>query len=132
MLRFVLALLLVLLVLCACAYTPHVDIPPIHTHKEETGALPTPFVIQEPQPPAKPGIVELQPSKELFRPGELICIAESQQEAEEIAALYGITLYNWSGHVAVFVTEEDLGAVIARGEENGWKPLERNYVAYTY
>jgi len=30
--------------------------------------------------------------------------------------------------VAVFETEEDLDAVIARGEENNWPPLQRNYI----
>ena len=59
---------------------------------------------------------------------ELMTSVESREEAEEIAALYGIELVSCSEHVATFHTEEDLHSVIRRGKENGWPPLEINYV----
>ena len=59
---------------------------------------------------------------------ELMATVGSQEEAEEIAALYGIELVDCSEHVATFHTEEDLYAVIQRGKDNGWPLLEVNYV----
>ena len=59
---------------------------------------------------------------------ELFCLASSQEEAEKLAALYGIELTEFSYGVATFHTEEDPQAVIARGEKNGWTPLSLNIV----
>lgn len=59
---------------------------------------------------------------------ELLCMAESREEAEEIASLYGIELVDCSYSVAVFHTEENPFDVMRRGEENGWPPLEVNRV----
>lgn len=61
---------------------------------------------------------------------ELLCIAESEQEAENIAELYGIELVRFSHGIAVFHTDEDLEAVAARGAENGWPELSPNTVQY--
>ena len=57
---------------------------------------------------------------------ELFCICRSQEEAEEIAESYGIELVRWSDNVAVFHTEEDPGAIIRYGQENGLVPLSLN------
>lgn len=61
-------------------------------------------------------------------PGELFTLTDSREEAEELAELYGITLKSFESGVAVFTTCEDLDTVIRRGEENGWQPLEKNYI----
>ncbi len=57
---------------------------------------------------------------------ELFCTVESREEAEEIAELYGIELVSFSYRVATFHTEEDPGAVVQRGRDNGWKALSVN------
>ena len=58
----------------------------------------------------------------------LICTADSRQQAEEIAAQYGITLVDYSYGVAAFYTEEDPAAVIRRGKEQGWVELSLNVI----
>lgn len=58
----------------------------------------------------------------------LMAEVESEEEAKELAELYGITLVEVNHRIATFYTEEDLQAVIQRGEKNGWKPLEINYI----
>ena len=80
------------------------------------------------QPPVSP-----MPTGSAQRPQaadgeELLATVESREEAEEIAALYGIELVSCSEHVATFHTDEDLYAVIRRGKDNGWPLLEVNYV----
>ena len=59
---------------------------------------------------------------------ELMATVSSQEEAEEIAALYGIELVSCSEHIATFHTEENPQTVIQRGKDNGWPLLEVNYV----
>ncbi len=93
-------ILLCALLLCACG---------------ARGAHVTPIV----RPSYSPQYVENQ----------LICSAETEQEARRIAELYGISLLSFDYSVALFETEEDLDAVIARGEENNWPPLQRNYIS---
>ena len=58
---------------------------------------------------------------------ELLALAESREEAEEIAALYGIDLVSFSHGVATFHTEEDPSAVVARGIQESWPLIEVNY-----
>ena len=62
----------------------------------------------------------------------LIASADSREEAEELAELYGITLVDFSYGIASFYTEEDPYAVIQRGEKNGWKPLSINGIQTAY
>ncbi len=57
---------------------------------------------------------------------ELICLAESKQEAEEIASSYGIDLVDFSNGVAAFHTDEDPQAVIEKGKDKGLKELSLN------
>ena len=59
----------------------------------------------------------------------LIGVAETREEAEEIAKLYGITLLDFSHNTALYHTDEDPRAVIRRGPENGWPELSLNYIA---
>ena len=58
----------------------------------------------------------------------LIAAAQTWEEAEEIGALYGITLVDFSHGVALYHTEEDPRDVIRRGQENGWPELTLNYI----
>ncbi len=61
------------------------------------------------------------------RGAELIATAHTQEDADRIAELYGITLVRWTGHIATYHTEEDPRAVIAR-REDGWPALELNRI----
>ena len=78
--------------------------------------------IPAPAPSAQMEALPVAEGKELF------ALAETKEEAEKIAGLYGIELVEFSNGVAAFHTEENLGDVIARGEKNGWPPLEVNTV----
>ena len=80
------------------------------------------------EPPASPRPSGSVQSPQAAEGEELLATVESQEEAEEIAALYGIELVSCSEHVATFHTEEDLYAVIQRGKDNGWPLLEVNHV----
>ncbi|MCI7808355.1 hypothetical protein MR626_03575 [bacterium] len=62
--------------------------------------------------------------------GQLMAGAESRQEAEELARLYGITLVDYQHQVALFFTEEDPGEVIQRGKDNGWPELSLNRISH--
>lgn len=64
--------------------------------------------------------------------GQLLCLTESLQEAEEIAALYGIELVSHADGLAVYHTEEDPRDVISRGAEKGWPELSMNYLLDLY
>ncbi len=57
---------------------------------------------------------------------ELMCLAESKQEAEDIAKSYGIELVHFSSGVASFHTDGDPADVIKRGKEQGLKELSIN------
>ena len=59
---------------------------------------------------------------------ELMCEAETEERAQEIAELYGIELVEYREGLAAFHTEEDPGSVKKRGMENGWPTLEINVV----
>lgn len=70
--------------------------------------------------------------REVYEDGQLMCEAESRREAEEIAELYGITLVEFLGNVAVFYTEENPDDVIRRGQENDWPELSLNFIVTAY
>lgn len=57
--------------------------------------------------------------------GEVIltALADTQEEAEKIADLYGIELKAYSYGVATYVTDKDPEAVIAEGIEKGYPTL---------
>ena len=59
---------------------------------------------------------------------ELMCVADTEQQAREIASLYGMELVDYREGFALFHTEEDPGAVKQRGIDNGWPELEINVV----
>lgn len=62
---------------------------------------------------------------------QLIALVETEEEAQNIAKQYGIEFVTFSDGVAVYKTEEDPAAVIARGEENGYSPLYLNMTRTT-
>ncbi len=57
---------------------------------------------------------------------ELFAMAETEEEALELAALYGIELVSFDYGVATFHTDEDPAEVVRRGAENDWPVLEVN------
>ena len=59
---------------------------------------------------------------------ELFCLAQSQEEAQEIADLYGIELVSFAEGVATFHTEDNPVDVINMGIEKGYPLLELNSI----
>lgn len=60
--------------------------------------------------------------------GELLAYTATREDAEQLAALYGIELASWAGGLAVFRTVRDPADVIAEGAANGWPALSPNRV----
>ncbi|MBD5483998.1 MAG: hypothetical protein HDR18_00465 [Lachnospiraceae bacterium] len=58
----------------------------------------------------------------------LMASVDTQEEAEEIAEQYGITLVSFENGIAVYQTEEDPYDVITRGQENGYHELSVNFI----
>lgn len=80
-------------------------------------------------------MVKAEKWEEISRDGqngetELTALADSQEEADEIAQLYGIELKSYSYGVAVFTTEEDPQELMQLGQEKGYPRLEYNYTAH--
>ena len=118
-------LILMLVFLCGCRSSGQVipPSPPEATANPKTDAT---------MPSAKPVIPSTQPSGTVNPRGQLIGKAKDNAEAAEIAELYGITLVDFGHGLALYYTEEDPKAVIARGEENGWPALSMNYTRQPY
>ena len=70
---------------------------------------------------------EAEEMLEYAKGAELIATAHTQEDADLIAELYGITLVRWTGHIAVYHTEEDPHVVIGR-RQDGWPALELNRI----
>lgn len=58
---------------------------------------------------------------------ELIAMTDTREEAEELAALYGIELSSYSYGVATYTTDKNALELMALGEENGYPALTPNY-----
>lgn len=58
----------------------------------------------------------------------LMALANTQEEAQEVAELYEIELYSFEEGVAVYATDRDPYDVIAEGDKKGYPPLSVNYV----
>lgn len=58
----------------------------------------------------------------------LFALAESEEEAKEIAESYGIELVEFNYGVASFYTDKDLRELIEWGKEQGLPLLEINYI----
>ncbi len=69
----------------------------------------------------------LEPVKRTAVKGkELLCLAESEEEAEKTAEQYGIELVSFRNGVAVFHTEDDPVKVIQYGISQKWTRLSLN------
>ncbi len=81
-------------------------------------------------PDNETGLLEGESFRDFVEGKELLCLADSREEAESVAKLYGIELVEFSYGVASFHTTQDPPEVIRRGRENGWKPLDLNQIVY--
>lgn len=69
----------------------------------------------------------LNPLKRTAAKGkELLCLAESEEEAEKTAEQYGIELVSFRNGVAVFHTEDDPVKVIQYGISHNYTQLSLN------
>ena len=75
-----------------------------------------------------PSVEEL-PVSEIAEGKELLCLCDSQEEAQKIADMYGIELVEYSYGVATFHTDDPQG-VIEMGKEKGYPELEINGISY--
>lgn len=107
-LNLILLIAAICLLLCACSNSIHTETLTLDSAVPGEGA-------------------ELEFSK-ISEDRPLICSAESLEEAEEIAGIYGIELVDFSYGVACFYTEEEPWDVISRGIENGWPQLDLNHI----
>ena len=81
--------------------------------------------------PAFPFLPVLEMSESEQQPlqtaeNSLMALVDTQEEADEIAEQYGITLVSYENGVAVYHTEENPYDVITRGQENGYHELSVN------
>lgn len=58
---------------------------------------------------------------------EVIALADTREEAEEIAELYGIELSTYSYGVATYTTDKNLQELMDLGAENDYPTLTPNY-----
>ena len=74
-------------------------------------------------------IAEAHEGDAAYIEGELIGSAETYEEAEKIADMYGISLINYSYGVALYRTKGDdtVDEIIKLGKDNGYPELTPNY-----
>lgn len=111
-LKIVILILVVILLLLGAWYVlfVHFDVGPTF-----------PFLPKEEKQLMDSSIVEIAQEP-------LMATAESEEEAQNIADLYGITLVSFDNGIALYQTDKDIFEVIARGQENGYPELSINYV----
>lgn len=63
---------------------------------------------------------------------ELTALADTREEAEEIAELYGIELSSYSYGVATYTTNKNLQELMELGTENNYPALTPNYEQELY
>lgn len=63
---------------------------------------------------------------------ELIALADTREEAEKIAELYGIELSSYSGGVATYTTDKNPQELIELGAEKDYPELTPNYENHLY
>lgn len=59
---------------------------------------------------------------------ELICLADSQEEAEQVAQAYGIELISYDLGVAVFKSDKPYNELLIYGKEHDLKQLSVNHI----
>lgn len=57
----------------------------------------------------------------------LMALAETQEQAQEIAELYGIEMVSFEDGIAVYDTDQDPYDMIAEGQKKGYPILSVNY-----
>lgn len=62
----------------------------------------------------------------------LMCEADTEEDAREIAKQYGIEFVSFENGIALYRTEEEPFEVIARGQENGYPQLSVNFIRTGY
>ncbi len=70
--------------------------------------------------------------QEVTEGAELLCLAETKEEAQKIADLYGIELVDFGYGVATFHTDRDPEGVIKEGLEKGYPELSINGTSKLY
>ncbi len=68
------------------------------------------------------------PDQNVVEGAELICLAGSAEEAQQIADAYQIELVSFGDGVAVFHTDRDLNEVISYGKKNKLPELSPNQI----
>lgn len=63
---------------------------------------------------------------------ELVALADTREEAEEIAELYGIKLSTYSYGVATYTTDKNLQELMDLGAANDYPTLTPNYEVELY
>jgi hypothetical protein len=86
----------------------------------------------EEKEPAENVSEDLPVSNDEIVPGEeLLCLCDTEEDAEEIADMYGIELVKFSYGVATFHAENPK-EVISLGQEKGYPALELNGVMHVF
>lgn len=115
-------LLLSAAILAGCQKAPQEQVLPTKVTAPAAQTAPT-----ETPPSEMPPCDTVPATQESEWEGELVAQADTLEQAQEIAGLYGIQLLHYEYGIAVYTTQEDPDAVIQRGMENGWPLLERNF-----
>ena len=63
---------------------------------------------------------------------QLMALVDTEEQAQEIAAQYGIEFVSFENGLALYHTEEDPFEVITRGQENGYPQISVNFVRSGY
>lgn len=70
-----------------------------------------------------------EPGSDYVR-GELLAYTETEEQARELATLYGIDLRSWGNGLALFTTLRDVKTVVREGKANGWPELSLNRISH--
>ena len=97
-----------------------------------TSAVPTATMDTIPTVENAKGKETPMPTQPAYEPGVLLASVTTQEEAQQIASLYGITLVSVTGTLAKFTTDQDLATVIELGQKNDWPLLTPNYYRQLY
>lgn len=76
--------------------------------------------------------IEMDVERGEIAENQLVGIVDTEEQAQEIAGQYGITLVSYEYGIAVYHTQEDPLEVISRGQESGYPALSLNYVQTIY
>lgn len=122
-----LILLIAAAMLFTAGCTANESAPAVRTEQEAAEMINKGENMRRPTDTVGSGAMRLEYSKE--KP--LFVLVETQDEAEKIAADYGIELVDFASGVASYYTDKDPAELIKWGEEQGFPPLEINYMSYT-